>query len=70
MTDHRGTDPGPLWVGQREPLSVSGVTQIVLAVGAAQIPALLGHANLETDGRYFGPVIAAQADAIHRIFDT
>ncbi|GAA2669903.1 tyrosine-type recombinase/integrase [Nonomuraea recticatena] len=29
----RGTDPGPLWSGQRGPLSVSGITQVVLATG-------------------------------------
>jgi len=29
----RGRQPGPLWLGQRGPLSVSGVTQVVLAVG-------------------------------------
>lgn len=29
----RGNEPGPLWVGQRGPLSVSGITQVVLAVG-------------------------------------
>jgi integrase len=29
----RGRKPGPLWLGQRGPLSVSGVTQVVLAVG-------------------------------------
>jgi site-specific recombinase XerD len=29
----RGNHPGPLWLGQRGPLSISGVTQVVLAVG-------------------------------------
>jgi integrase len=29
----RGNQPGPLWLGQRGPLSISGVTQVVLAVG-------------------------------------
>ncbi len=29
----RGNHPGPLWLGQRGPLSGSGVTQVVLAVG-------------------------------------
>jgi integrase len=29
----RGRKPGPLWLGQRGPLSISGVTQVVLAVG-------------------------------------
>ncbi|MEV0732365.1 tyrosine-type recombinase/integrase [Polymorphospora sp. NPDC050346] len=31
----RSTDPGPLWAGQRGPLTASGITQVVLAVGAA-----------------------------------
>lgn len=31
--DERGREPGPLWWGQRGPMSVSGVTQVVLAVG-------------------------------------
>ncbi|PZG08919.1 tyrosine-type recombinase/integrase [Nonomuraea aridisoli] len=30
----RGRDPGPLWTGQRGPLTVSGITQVVLAAGA------------------------------------
>lgn len=30
----RGADPGPLWSGQRGALTVSGLTQAVLAVGA------------------------------------
>lgn len=29
----RGKEPGPLWLGQRGPLSVSGITQVVGAVG-------------------------------------
>ncbi|MFI7468164.1 tyrosine-type recombinase/integrase [Nonomuraea sp. NPDC049646] len=29
----RGTDDGPLWIGQRGRLTVSGITQVVLAVG-------------------------------------
>lgn len=98
--DQRGTDPGPLWVGQRGPLSVSGVTQIVLAVGAAtslpelkglrphrlrhtyatrlrqggadpaQIQALLGHATLETAGRYFRAGHAEQAAVVEHVFQT
>ncbi|MFI6505865.1 hypothetical protein [Nonomuraea typhae] len=32
--DERGTAEGPLWEGQRGPLSISGITQVVLAVGA------------------------------------
>jgi integrase/recombinase XerC len=29
----RGTGPGPLWTGQRGPLTASGITQAVLAIG-------------------------------------
>jgi integrase len=40
----RGTGPGPLWLGQRGPLTVSGITQVVLAVGAdAGLPGLRPH---------------------------
>lgn len=40
----RGTEPGALWTGQRGPLSVSGITQVVLAVGAAAgVPGLRPH---------------------------
>ncbi|MFI6300141.1 tyrosine-type recombinase/integrase [Nonomuraea sp. NPDC050790] len=31
--DERGTHGGPLWEGQRGPLTLSGITQAVLAVG-------------------------------------
>ncbi|MFF0526594.1 tyrosine-type recombinase/integrase [Actinomadura nitritigenes] len=31
----RGRKDGPLWRGQRGPLTISGITQVVLAVGAA-----------------------------------
>ncbi|MET8088170.1 tyrosine-type recombinase/integrase [Micromonospora sp. NPDC005237] len=34
-TRHRGAEPGPLWIGQRGRLTASGITQIVLTVGAA-----------------------------------
>jgi integrase/recombinase XerC len=30
----RGNQPGPLWPGQRGRLTISGITQVVLAVGA------------------------------------
>jgi len=32
--DERGRHPGPAWHGQRGPLTISGITQVVLAVGA------------------------------------
>ncbi|MFI7438283.1 tyrosine-type recombinase/integrase [Micromonospora haikouensis] len=41
---HRSGEPGPLWTGQRGPLSTSGITQIVLAVGSdAHLPGLRPH---------------------------
>ena len=37
--DERGREPGPLWDGQRGILTVSGIVQVVLAVGeAAKLP--------------------------------
>jgi site-specific recombinase XerD len=92
----RGNQPGPLWLGQRGPLSISGVTQVVLAVGRqagiqglrphrlrhtyatrlrqggadpAQVQALLGHASVETAGRYFRAGTDEQADVVERIFE-
>jgi integrase len=42
--DVRGRHPGPVWLGQRGPLTVSGITQVVLATGAdAGIPGLRPH---------------------------
>ena len=32
--DVRGRDPGPAWTGQRGPLTISGITQVVLAARA------------------------------------
>lgn len=44
--DERGREPGPLWTGQRGPLTVSGIVQVVLAVGnATGIPELGGCAT-------------------------
>ncbi|MEV4899137.1 tyrosine-type recombinase/integrase, partial [Nonomuraea sp. NPDC055795] len=44
MLDERGTHDGPLWEGQRGPLTVSGITQVLLAVGAdAGLPGLRPH---------------------------
>ncbi|WP_067828638.1 tyrosine-type recombinase/integrase [Actinomadura kijaniata] len=40
----RGRAPGPLWTGQRGPLTISGITQVVLAIGAAAgLPGLRPH---------------------------
>lgn len=40
----REPTPGPLWVGQRGRLTVSGITQVVLAADAdADIPGLRPH---------------------------
>ena len=42
--DERGRHPGPLWPGQRGPLTISGIVQVVLAAGAdAGIPGLRPH---------------------------
>ncbi len=42
--DERGRHPGPLWPGQRGPLTISGIVQVALAVGAAAgIPGLRPH---------------------------
>jgi len=42
--DERGTHDGPLWAGQRGRLTISGITQVVLAVGEdAGIPGLRPH---------------------------
>ncbi|HEU5391749.1 MAG TPA: tyrosine-type recombinase/integrase [Streptosporangiaceae bacterium] len=42
--DERGRYPGPLWNGQRGPLTTSGIVQVVLAAGArAGIPGLRPH---------------------------
>jgi integrase/recombinase XerC len=92
----RGNQPGPLWLGQRGPLSTSGLTQVVLAVGGqagikglrphrlrhtyatrlrqggadvAQVQALLGHASVETAGRYFRAGAEEQANVVERVFE-
>jgi len=42
--DVRGRHPGPVWTGQRGPLTISGITQVVLAAGDdAGIPGLRPH---------------------------
>jgi integrase len=42
--DVRGRHPGPIWTGQRGPLTISGVTQVVLTVGDdAGVPGLRPH---------------------------
>jgi integrase len=91
----RGRAPGPFWNGQRGPLTVSGITQVVLAVGAdagikdlrphrlrdtyatrlrqggadqAQIQAQLGHARLETSGKYFRAGLDELTDVVERVF--
>jgi integrase len=40
----RGRHDGPLWPGQRGPLTISGIVQVILAVGAAAgLPGLRPH---------------------------
>jgi integrase/recombinase XerC len=42
--DERGTHDGPLWTGQRGVLTISGIVQVVLAVGDdAGVPGLRPH---------------------------
>jgi integrase len=42
--DVRGRNPGPIWTGQRGPLTISGLTQVGLAAGDdAGIPGLRPH---------------------------
>ncbi|PRX45318.1 integrase/recombinase XerC [Nonomuraea fuscirosea] len=42
--DIRGRQPGPLWTGQRGALTISGIVQVVLAVGTdAKHPGLRPH---------------------------
>jgi integrase len=41
--DVRGRHPGPIWTGQRGPLTISGITQVVLAGDDAGIPGLRPH---------------------------
>lgn len=94
--EQRGNTPGPLWRGQRGRLTISGITQVVLAVGkdaglpglrphrlrhtyatrlrqagvdVAQVQALLGHATLETAGRYFRPGAAELQRVVDDVFD-
>lgn len=94
----RGHKEGPLWTGQRGRLSISGITQVVLAVGIdtaitelralrphrlrhtfatrlrqsgvdpAVIQSLLGHASLDTTGRYFRAGAAELAAVIERVY--
>ena len=92
----RGNQPGRLWLGQRGALSVSGLTQVVLAVGrqagieglrphrlrhtyatrlrqggadVAQVQALLGHASVETAGRYFRAGGSERMAVVERVFE-
>jgi integrase len=47
--DVRGRHPGPIWTGQRGPLTISGITQVVLATGDdAGIPGLRPHRTRHT----------------------
>jgi integrase len=73
--DVRGRHPGPAWHGQRGPLTISGVTQVVLAAGAdAGIPGLRPHRCRHTFGTRLrqGGADPAQIQALlgHASLDT
>ncbi len=47
--DERGTHDGPLWTGQRGRLTISGITQVILAIGEdAGLPGLRPHRLRQT----------------------
>ena len=73
--DVRGRHPGPAWHGQRGPLTISGITQAVLAAGAdAGIPGLRPHRCRHTFGTRLrqGGADPAQIQALlgHASLDT
>ena len=73
--DVRGRHPGPIWTGQRGPLTISGITQVVLAVGDdAGIPGLRPHRARHTFAARLrqGGADSAQVQALlgHASIDT
>lgn len=73
--DDRGRDPGPLWLGQRGRLTVSGITQAILAVGVdADLPGLRPHRLRHTYATRLrqGGADAAQIQALlgHALVET
>jgi integrase/recombinase XerC len=73
--DERGCHPGHAWLGQRGPLTISGITQVVLAVGTdAGIPGLRPHRCRHTFGTRLrqGGADPAQVQALlgHASIDT
>ncbi|MGH3183627.1 MAG: tyrosine-type recombinase/integrase, partial [Streptosporangiaceae bacterium] len=68
-------EPGPLWLGQRGPLTISGIVQVVLATGAdAGIQGLRPHRCQHTYGTRLrqGGADVAQVQALlgHASIDT
>jgi hypothetical protein len=67
--NERGRHSAPLWIGQRGQFAVSGITQVVPAVGADA--GSLGHASLDTSARR-RPERSGSAEnaaVIERVFD-
>lgn len=63
--DQRGTHDGPLWTGQRGRLTISGITQVILAIGEdAGLPGLRPHRLRHTYATRQGGADPAQVQAL------